>query len=470
MKMAIRSAGTVALVAASAFMVGLGCGDNGAPKDPTTFLEPAAQRNGDAVTGYQYLIYGDYVSSGLPLATYRAARGTSTEDLQRTGDSAGIRYDYNVIERNGIKMAVPQCLNCHAQKLFGQIVVGLGDATVDFVGSQRTTVLAADAYLKDKHGEASPTYQAFLPFKQGSLAIADEITTDVRGVNSANKLFAVLAAHRDPVTLAWTETPNTVIPAGVFAADVPAWWHLKKKHALYAGGIGQGDFGRLSSASGMLTLRTIDYAASEDAKFPDLMAWIRTIEAPNYPFPVNAALAQSGAAVFATHCERCHGTYAATAQATDTYPNLLVDLDYVGTDGAMVESYATQPEFLDWYNLSWYATGANKANLIYNHGYVAPPLDGIWATAPYLHNASVPSLETLLNSQTRPTFWKRSFGTEITDYDQAAVGWKYQTPTAQLDSETYDTTKWSYGNGGHTFGDVMTADERAAVIEYLKTL
>ena len=35
-------------------------------------------------------------------------------------------------------------------------------------------------------------------------------------------------------------------------------------------------------------------------------------------------------------------------------------------------------------------------------GYQAPPLDGIWATAPYLHNGSVPTLAALLKSSTRP--------------------------------------------------------------------
>ena len=33
----------------------------------------------------------------------------------------------------------------------------------------------------------------------------------------------------------------------------------------------------------------------------------------------------------------------------------------------------------------------------------------------------------------------------------------------------YDTTQYSHGNGGHTFGDSPTTAERAAVIEYLKT-
>ena len=34
----------------------------------------------------------------------------------------------------------------------------------------------------------------------------------------------------------------------------------------------------------------------------------------------------------------------------------------------------------------------------------------------------------------------------------------------------YDTTQPGYGNGGHTFGDRLSAAERVAVIEYLKTL
>jgi hypothetical protein len=36
--------------------------------------------------------------------------------------------------------------------------------------------------------------------------------------------------------------------------------------------------------------------------------------------------------------------------------------------------------------------------------------------------------------------------------------------------KVYDTTLRGRGNGGHTFGDKLTGDERTAVIEYLKTL
>ncbi|MCB0577028.1 MAG: hypothetical protein KDC61_20890, partial [Saprospiraceae bacterium] len=112
----------------------------------------------------------------------------------------------------------------------------------------------------------------------------------------------------------------------------------------------------------------------------------------------------------------------------------------------------------------------HKGQLLPNSGYVAPPLDGIWATAPYLHNGSVPTLEDLLNSPQRPAYWKRTFDNTEAEYDKVKVGWKYSVETSQADADTYNTTLAGYRNQGHTFGDVLGADDRKALIEYLKTL
>ena len=118
-----------------------------------TKLPTSAQRSGDADTGYQYLLYGNFVSSGIPLATYQQIFGTSAEDLQRTGDSAGIPYNYNVITAsNGVKVVVPQCLTCHAEHLMGTLVVGLGNNSNDYSTSELTTVnLAATPTAHRRH-------------------------------------------------------------------------------------------------------------------------------------------------------------------------------------------------------------------------------------------------------------------------------------------------------------------------------
>ena len=97
-----------------------------------------------------------------------------------------------------------------------------------------------------------------------------------------------------------------------------------------------------------------------------------------------------------------------------------------------------------------------------------PPLDGIWITAPYLHNGSVPTLEALLNSSERPTYWSRDY--ENPQYDYENIGWKYTEHEKPGSAVIYNTGLKGYGNYGHYFGDVLTAPERKAVIEYLKTL
>ena len=112
-------------------------------------------------------------------------------------------------------------------------------------------------------------------------------------------------------------------------------------------------------------------------------------------------------------------------------------------------------------------------------GYQAPPLDGLWATAPYFHNGSAPTVYDVLNSKTRPKIFTRSYRTDLDAYDPEKLGWKVEvldeppdldkTPPIER-RKVYDTTKPGRGNGGHTYGDGLSDAERRAVIEYLKTL
>jgi hypothetical protein len=105
-----------------------------------------------------------------------------------------------------------------------------------------------------------------------------------------------------------------------------------------------------------------------------------------------------------------------------------------------------------------------------------PPLDGIWATGPFLHNGSVPTIALVLNSRARPRYWKR-VDFDNTHFDEAALGWPFvEVPYGQDEAPVeerkfiYDTTKLSQSNLGHRFGDHLTDEQRRAVIEYLKTL
>lgn len=94
--------------------------------------------------------------------------------------------------------------------------------------------------------------------------------------------------------------------------------------------------------------------------------------------------------------------------------------------------------------------------------YKARPLNGIWATAPYLHNGSVPNLAELLKTpDTRVT----SFFVGSWDFDGVNVG--QDTSKGPF---RFDTTEPGNSNAGHPAGTKLTADQKKALIEYLKTL
>lgn len=72
-------------------------------------------------------------------------------------------------------------------------------------------------------------------------------------------------------------------------------------------------------------------------------------------------------------------------------------------------------------------------------------------------------------------YWKR-VDYDSRNYDQAALGWPYVATEYGHDSASdaerkyiNDTTQVGHWNTGHTFGDQLAGEERAAVLEYLKT-
>jgi len=358
------------------------------------------------------------------------------------------------------------CLTCHAGRIDGKLVVGLGAADGDFTGDQASQIDLAGGLITD------PTEKAeWQRFDDRIHAIAGYTQTLTIGVNPADNLTAALMAHRDPATLAWSNTPLMQLPpAIVVPVDVPPWWRMAKKHAMFYDAAGRGDHARTMMAASLLCTDSVAEAQAIDAAFVDVRAWIETMPAPTWPWNVDGGLAARGQRVFQRTCATCHGMYGDDA----FYPNEVVPLDVVGTDNALALGASEfGPAFVSWFAQSFWG---QASRLDPQMGYVAPPLDGIWATAPYFHNGSVPTIEAVLDSSKRPTYWTRSFSS--TDYDQAAVGWNFgvldhgqdDEPVATKRVFIYDTTKLGYGNAGHTFGDALSGDDRRAVLEYLKTL
>ena len=99
--------------------------------------------------------------------------------------------------------------------------------------------------------------------------------------------------------------------------------------------------------------------------------------------------------------------------------------------------------------------------------YKARPLDGIWATAPYLHNGSVPTLyDLLLPPAQRPA----SFNVGTREYDPVRVGYRTGADAAG-NGFTFSASGNGNSNEGHEYGvGRLTEAQRLALLEYLKTL
>jgi hypothetical protein len=102
------------------------------------------------------------------------------------------------------------------------------------------------------------------------------------------------------------------------------------------------------------------------------------------------------------------------------------------------------------------------------HAYEARVLQGVWATAPYLHNGSVPNLWELL----KPANQRMSMfmvGSRL--YDPKNVG--YVTDQSPFKNGTFVADPMNAngnGNGGHEYGTTLSEEDRWAIIEYMKTL
>jgi mono/diheme cytochrome c family protein len=301
--------------------------------------------------------------------------------------------------------------------------------------------------------------------------------------------------------------------------------------------------------------------------------WLMSLRSPAWPGAIDEALAEQGAILFHSKnlwdanlqnpvprpqgngsCAGCHGAYAPRyvndtryldTPALEGVASYIVPRDLIATDPLRVDSDSESAEQYGKANFFAYpetinddpnldCSTQNRAEIRQGRepGYLAPPLYGAWASAPFFHNGSVPNVWEVLKPSDRRTIWRRvstparpdqlgkvvmGYDTDITRaYDSEKLGWKYDalecgapgtspyidcsvnetdpnlqtllnilnssnpylwylgagpTSNEQLEyRKVYNTRMYGQGNAGHEFTSVLTDQERRALIEYLKTL
>jgi mono/diheme cytochrome c family protein len=422
---------------------------------------------GNPESGLSYLIYGDYIGSGVPwdMLSRRFERGVGDTVWFRDGDNGLAPYQMNVFSTSSeVAVINGNCFTCHAGQLRGQVIPGLGDSFGTFDKNLKPFADATYLGVRLRYGKRSSAWSSFEDFGRFFKKMSPHIRTTQPGVNPAFRLAEACMMHRNPSDLRYESKPQFPISSFPLATDVPPLWLVKKKNALYYSAIGRGDFSKLIFQASVLGIHDSLQARKALTGFNDVVAWLEHLTPPPYPGVIDQNKASRGKALFVEHCSGCHGTYGQES----SYPNKVVALEQIGTDPAYVH-YLQSSGIVNWYNNSWFAQSEPKSWFEPMPGYIAPPLDGIWATAPYLHNGSVPTIEALLHSKIRPTIWIRSGDSH--DYDLDRLGWRYDTrEKSSKKGWYYDTRQPGYGNKGHTFGDKLSDQERRDILEYLKTL
>jgi hypothetical protein len=344
------------------------------------------------------------------------------------------------------------CFACHAGKVAGRVIPGLPNS--HYALQTLTEEMRATKLELQKPLARMDLGSVFIPLG----------TT--RGTTNAVMFGVALMDQRDPDLNVLSKL--ALPPMTHHDMDPPPWWHFKKKDHIYIDGFAE------RGHRGLMQFMLVKPNGPEKFReweddFRDVFAYLESLEAPKYPFAINTQLAAKGERAFLQHCAECHGTYG----VEETYPNRIVPIEEIGTDRVRLD--ALTPPARKRYGESWFADYGRQDTRLKPGGYMAPPLDGVWATAPYFHNGSTPTLWHVLHPSERPVVWRR---TSEDGYDHARGGLEIESlaelPAAVLDArqrrEYFDTRRFGKSNAGHLFPNQLTEEEKQAVLEYLKTL
>ena len=411
--------------------------------------------------------------------------------------------------------------------------------------------------------------------QQGALAMISQ--NKVRGTGNITnfQLFGTLTLFDQGTQLDYLSVqaePSTG------TEDPPVWWNAGHRPGKFFDGGQNWDSKRIELSfhfPGAAQPNTAPGKAWILEHMQDADAWILSQKSPAWPEKrlgaINTALAEAGAILFHAKdlwaaglnnpvpkpdggngsCASCHGAYSPRfvndpafldSPLLEGVAGYIVPIEIIGTDPRRLDGNSQR--VADAAHSNWFAYNDGPKNAAgvplcadqndsalrgeRRLGYLAPPLYGVWASAPYLHNGSVPTVEQVLNPAARPTIWRRlshapqtgvvmGFRHDLDAYDAATLGWQYEElacgtnsipgldcnpvsddgatvqdalgllwargglawnllnlplfTDAQIEErKVYNTKYYSQSNAGHDFTSVLTEAERAALIEYLKTL
>jgi mono/diheme cytochrome c family protein len=349
------------------------------------------------------------------------------------------------------------CSLCHTSKIDGKIVQGLGsrDLRLNTLNNTVMSLAKREDFSEEKILPAAKAAAQKFNLDWGfRTKIAVQMAIKEIKKREATHIYMESGPGRNtPIEFAKLATHVDIEKPYGFVRFPPVWTYVKRQTFGWDGSM-HGDLALAAASVEFNKGMSSDYIVAHKDRWDDIYTYVSSLKAPVYPKPINQKLAESGKKLYVNNCQSCHGG--------DKYSEKIIPIQEIGTDSDRLK--AMNQALADARNV----TGFGKiVPLETSDGYVAPPLDGIWSRAPYLHNGSVPTLYDLLQPVAkRPTTFY--LGSEVLyDFQQIGIQSVLKNTSGLYQ---FDTTKEGNLNKGHEYGVRLSNKDKKALLEYLKTL
>jgi cytochrome c553 len=246
-------------------------------------------------------------------------------------------------------------------------------------------------------------------------------------------------------------------PQPYFPVKYGLVWNLDQRRWVHWDGNTQSPLGRNLLASLGLGAPLLGKHAQLDlALVQRQTALSQGIRSPRYPFAIDLAASQLGAAHYQTLCASCHDGPEGNQRLHSPAES--------GTDPHRAELFTQlQAERFDTFLATLETPGyqpSKEPGIRSTQKYWAASMSGVWARSPYLHNGLVRTMQQLLAP---PPDRAKSFRRGSRSYDPDQMGYS--------DDGGYvlDTTAAGNSNAGHDYGTGLLDAQKRELIEYLKT-
>lgn len=449
----------------------------------------------DDIEHFKYGSTGGERESGFPYWIWRVLPEVCADHLPGDGyESLGMLFEagkdlpVGVSKRRvtGIDRVFLNCAVCHTNTVRDtsesapRVIVGMPANSLDLMAFEQFFFsCAADARFSPEHilpaieaaGADLDLLDRYLVYPLAVMLMRDQVLMlrkrfefvdrqpawgpgRVDTFNSAKVIFNFPLAQATPQEL-------------IGASDFPSIWNQRPRQGMqlhWDGNNTRVEERNRSAAFGTgATPPTLDRESLRRTE-----AWLLDAQPPAWPYgDPDAALLSQGRELYRRYCADCHG--ASGSDFSGSRVGKVVPIEEIDTDRYRLDSYTRDLAL----NQSMLYAGYGDERFSHfrkTNGYANMPLDGLWLRAPYLHNGSVPTLRDLLErAENRPVTFYR--GNDL--YDRERVGF-----VADAGSDggrsffLFDTRLAGNSNRGHegrAYGTDLSAPEKRALIEYLKS-